>query len=395
MNPPSLRIHSIDVLRALTMVLMIFVNDLWSLKNIPQWLGHTEAMEDGMGLADTVFPAFLFIVGMSIPFSVHNRRIKGENKESIAWHILTRSIALLVMGLFLVNGEYINKEATGLQPVVWNSLCCFSFILVWNVYPKKVKPWMVRIAKTIGIVMLFILALNYRGGTEKIHGFQTYWWGILGLIGWAYLAAAIIYNFGGSNFYIPVISWLFFMVLCIAHHAGWLPDNNVINTLASPIGYGSMPAFTMGGILISMIFISFGSEKGHSKMMILLLAISIVLFVLGFYTRTYWGISKIRATPAWVLICSAITIIAFIMLHWMVDMKNKIHWFDFIKPAGNNTLLCYLLPYFAYAFVVLLGLSLPLFLLTGMIGLIKSLAFALLIVALAGILGKWGIRLKL
>ncbi len=57
------RIASIDILRALTMVLMIFVNDLWSLTNIPAWLGHVEKGVDGIGLADVVFPAFLFIVG--------------------------------------------------------------------------------------------------------------------------------------------------------------------------------------------------------------------------------------------------------------------------------------------------------------------------------------------
>ena len=36
------RVTSIDILRALTMILMIFVNDLWSLKDIPAWLGHVE-----------------------------------------------------------------------------------------------------------------------------------------------------------------------------------------------------------------------------------------------------------------------------------------------------------------------------------------------------------------
>lgn len=71
------RIASIDILRAITMVLMIFVNDLWSLQDIPAWLGHVTREADGMGLADTVFPAFLFIVGMSIPFAVASRRKKG------------------------------------------------------------------------------------------------------------------------------------------------------------------------------------------------------------------------------------------------------------------------------------------------------------------------------
>ncbi len=72
------RIASIDILRALTMVLMIFVNDLWTLNNIPEWLEHVKRGEDGIGLADVVFPVFLFIVGLSIPYAVDSRRKKGE-----------------------------------------------------------------------------------------------------------------------------------------------------------------------------------------------------------------------------------------------------------------------------------------------------------------------------
>ena len=76
------RVTSIDILRALTMVLMIFVNDLWSLKNIPAWLGHVERGVDGIGLADVVFPAFLFIVGLSLPFAIDHRRKKEIAKHS-------------------------------------------------------------------------------------------------------------------------------------------------------------------------------------------------------------------------------------------------------------------------------------------------------------------------
>ena len=68
------RIASIDILRAVTMLLMIFVNDLWTLKGIPLWLEHTQANDDGMGLADSVFPAFLFIVGLSIPYAIAARK---------------------------------------------------------------------------------------------------------------------------------------------------------------------------------------------------------------------------------------------------------------------------------------------------------------------------------
>jgi predicted acyltransferase len=59
-------------MRGLTLVLMLFVNDLY-MPGVPAWLGHTKASFDGMGLADWVFPGFMFMVGMSIPYSVGNR----------------------------------------------------------------------------------------------------------------------------------------------------------------------------------------------------------------------------------------------------------------------------------------------------------------------------------
>ena len=132
------RVASIDVLRAFTMVLMIFVNDLGSLNNIPGWLEHVERGVDGIGLADVVFPAFLFIVGLSLPFAIANRRKKGDTQWQLIKHILLRTVALLVMGVFLVNGETYNAEATGMARYLWNPLCCLSFILIWNAYPAEI-----------------------------------------------------------------------------------------------------------------------------------------------------------------------------------------------------------------------------------------------------------------
>ena len=63
---PKNRIASIDILRALTMYFMIFVNDLWTLREIPEWLGHAARGEDRLGFADIIFPLFLFIVGLSL-----------------------------------------------------------------------------------------------------------------------------------------------------------------------------------------------------------------------------------------------------------------------------------------------------------------------------------------
>jgi heparan-alpha-glucosaminide N-acetyltransferase len=56
----SERIISIDIMRGLTLLLMLFVNDL-NMDVAPAWLGHMKADFDGMGLADWVFPGFFFI----------------------------------------------------------------------------------------------------------------------------------------------------------------------------------------------------------------------------------------------------------------------------------------------------------------------------------------------
>jgi predicted acyltransferase len=45
------RIQSIDIMRGLTLFLMLFVNDLYT-PGVPEWLGHAVENEDRLGLAD-------------------------------------------------------------------------------------------------------------------------------------------------------------------------------------------------------------------------------------------------------------------------------------------------------------------------------------------------------
>ncbi|WP_232064517.1 hypothetical protein [Rhodocytophaga rosea] len=156
-----------------------------------------------------------------------------------------------------------------------------------------------------------------------------------------------------------------------------------------------MPALTLGGVLITLIYEYFARQHAFNKMILVLFGISVGLILLSMYTRTFWGISKLRATPAWLFLCSAITTLAFIAIYYVADIRKKAQWFSFIRPAGTDTLLCYLIPYFAYALVNVLGIHWPELMLTGLVGLLKSFVFALLCVVVTGILSKNGIRLKL
>jgi predicted acyltransferase len=390
----KLHIASIDILRALTMVLMIFVNDLWSLKEIPTWLGHVESGVDGIGLADVVFPAFLFIVGLSLPYAINNRRKKGDTDRQLVQHVLLRTLALLIMGVFLVNGETINEEATGMRRLIWNSVSCLCFILIWNTYPKTSNKAVVYSLKALGIITLLLFAFIYRGGpTGDTYTFGPHWWGILGLIGWAYLASGLITIFAHNNFYIIVCAWIFFALLSMISHAGLLP--NAVSFIPGAISGGTLTGLTMGGVLISMIFQYYRASNNNAKLTLVFICLSFVLIALSLLTRPYWGLAKLGATPAWLFLCSAFTILAFTAIYWLTDVYRNAYWFHVIKPAGTDTLLCYLMPYFAYTATGLLGIHLPDALLIGGVGLVKSLLFALLCAVLTGWLIKAGIRLKL
>ena len=65
------------------MFTMIFVNDLAGApkKFVPDWMVHfsdRHRHDSGMTFVDLVFPAFIFIVGMSVPFALGSRLSKGE-----------------------------------------------------------------------------------------------------------------------------------------------------------------------------------------------------------------------------------------------------------------------------------------------------------------------------
>lgn len=388
------RVTTIDILRALTMVLMIFVNDLWSLTNVPAWMGHVEAGVDGLGLSDVVFPAFLFIVGLSIPYALDNRRKKGDTDWNLVQHVLWRTVALLVMGVFLVNGESINAAATGMPRYAWGPICCLCFILLWNRYPDRANRMLVYSLRGVAIATLAVLAIVYRGGPDDaIRMFGPRWWGILGLIGWAYLVCGLVSVFARNRFFVILGAWIFLCCLAVLFHAGFVPD--FLSFIPPAIRGGTLSALTMGGVLTTLTFRHYRAKKDNRQLTLTFLGFSALLIGLSVLTRPYWGISKLSETPAWLFLCSAFTLLAFLVINWIADVYRKSHWFDIIKPAGTATLLCYLIPHFVYFTIRMLGIRFPEFMLDGGVGLIKSLLIALLCVAVTGGLLRLGVRMKL
>ncbi len=390
-----MRIASIDILRALTMLFMIWVNDFWSVTGVPKWLEHAAASEDYLGFSDIIFPLFLFIVGLSIPFAIQNRIKKNESRAVIARHIVIRSLSLLLIGVYMVNWETSHYESIPGGNQLWGLLMAIAVSLIWMNWKRSPveKKWHLPL-QVLGWAILVYLAIVYRGGPEGEFGMRTQWWGILGLIGWAYAFNALVYLYSRGNIWVLAASWLLLNALSVLKFTDMAIETDGFLSNFSVIYSGTVPAFTAAGIVATMIFKKL-SEKKLGLSYVLLIALGIGNVAYGLATRPIWGISKIQGTPSWLAICTGIGFLLFVILYYIADVKKQVHWAKIIAPAGTATLTCYLIPYYVYSIRGMTGIRLPEFLKIALIGLIVSFAFALAVVIFTGILEKKGFKLKL
>ena len=393
---PSRRLASIDTFRALTMFLMIFVNDLVLVKDVPAWLEHAGETEDRLGLADTVFPAFLFIVGLSIPFAIGGRIAKGFSRRNTFFHILRRSFALLAMGFFQVNYENYRGDGAVLSKYGWLLIVTIAFFLVWLDYPADLSKRRKQVLQGSGVLLLLVMVLLYKGGTaEDPEWMKPHWYGILGLIGWCYLLCALVYLFGKDRLPVLLTVLVFFLGFAVADKAGWLHFLLPVRRYVWIVGSGTLPALTMAGIATAVYYRRRVSDGKTLQGLMVLAVLALVALGTGFALRPLGGISKIHSTPCWILICMSISLGCFILLAFLVDKEGKAKWFRVFRPAGTSALTSYLLTYLHFAVFQLIGWRLPLILRTGDIGIGKSLVFAFLIVLLTGVLEKKKIRLSI
>lgn len=100
MHPDKInsRLLSLDVFRGLTIVLMILVNSPGN-QTAYSWLNHSAW--NGCSLADLVFPFFLFIVGVSLVFSLSKSLKQEIPKSRLLLKVFQRTLIIFIIGLFL------------------------------------------------------------------------------------------------------------------------------------------------------------------------------------------------------------------------------------------------------------------------------------------------------
>ncbi len=425
---PRARVASVDTLRGLTILLMIFVNDLGPAA--PSWMHHIKPSNaDGMTLADVVFPAFLFIVGIAIPLALE-RGSQTTNRWAQLSHIVTRTLGLLFMGLIQLNGE---RDRT-LGGPVWEMLAFTCLILAWSVVPREPggRRNLLIILKSVGFLGLVVLLAIFRGKPQPVDlpfwghveawvWLRTEWWGILGLIGWAYLTTAILWLVLGHRreWLMGALANLILLHLAMQrgglftrldnkHWLGWAkPMFKMIESVIGQIDQfvslgeatGSLAAISMAGCVLGTILRRDSDVATHRDRLRWALTFAVGLLLAGFITDTFEGINKIGATPTWCLWSAALTCVVWIFLYWVIDVAGFQGWTILVRPAGANPLLAYFLHPIIVVLIVVVGLGSRLLSYQGasnpyvVVG--GSLAMALVVCLVTGLLGRLGLRTRL
>jgi predicted acyltransferase len=340
------------------MFMMIFVNDLAGAgKVVPDWMVHFSDRHrggSGMTFVDLVFPAFLFIVGMSVPLALGGRIAKGQPLWKTLEHVALRTLSLLFIGILMVHGTP-DTAALGWSGHWWCVLMYLSAIAAFcSISPPGSTPqprsWQIAsfCIRLAGLGALIWLAFAFRGaGGERIVTLEplsvkTEWYGILGLIGWAYLVACIVFlGFQGKR---TAILGCMVLLMCLfaAERSGafegfWLGKIVGIGGTLGSLGGIAVAGLLLGSVLTASDISGLWARTKFTFWFAAGCAAAALLL-----NRAY-GISKNNATPSWCLWACAITASLWYLFYLVCDERPVKAVSRPLALAGQNVLLAYLI----------------------------------------------------
>ena len=314
-KPAVKRLHSLDALRGFDMFWImggegIFVG-LASLTGWPVfqwWAGQLEHVPwHGFHFYDMIFPLFLFIAGISFPFSLAKRIEKNDSRKSIYKHVISRGLLLLLIG------------------IVYNNGVNFDFA-------------------------------HMRYGS------------VLGRIGLAWMFAALIFMNTKLNFRIVwlfgilIIYWLLF-ILFPAHDLGATDPFSTQGNLAGYIDrlllpgrfccyeYGdsegilsTIPAICtalLGMLTGQFVSSQYLSNKPLRKVLYMILA-AIGLMILGRIWNIAFPINKYLWSSSFVLFVGGLSLLLFSIFYLIIDVWGYKKWTLYFVVIGMNPITIYL-----------------------------------------------------
>ncbi|GHT80809.1 membrane protein [Actinomycetota bacterium] len=311
-----MRVKAVDVLRGITVFLMLLVEFIPDSETAPKQLVHSEF--NGLTLADWVFPTFLFLMGASIYFSLSKNGFKPTKAAVI--HILRRSVILILIDYAIsylgVTLSYYNN----LKESDTNTRIFEAFFTHFD--EVRYSGALTRIAITYLVVSLLVLQLN--------HKFLPY---ICATILAVYYFILELFNgFAPDS---PALVFADNLILGPTH----IYTDDWSNF--DPEGVLSTPAAVVTvilGFMVGRALMNTNLEKLYDK----LIAASVVLFTVGFFWSYICPINKKIWSPTFVLITAALDILLVAVIHYIVDYKKHTKLVPLAQVFGANALISYI-----------------------------------------------------
>ncbi|MTW10510.1 DUF1624 domain-containing protein [Pseudoduganella eburnea] len=340
------RYQSLDVLRGLTVALMIVVNTPGNWSHVYAPLLH--APWHGYTLTDWIFPAFLFAVGNALAFTLPRYESLGD--RAVLAKVGKRTAIIVGLGLLL----------------------CVLPKLGGPLSEVRLPGVLQRIGLCFGISALVLHFLGARGALV---------FSVVALAGhWLLLALFGDYSLEG-NAGRAVDLWLF--------GPGHLYKGEGI--AFDPEGLlGTLPA-TVNVIAGYFAGRHLRDQGGTTRNVSVLAAIGAALSVLALCWAPLLPINKKLWTGSYVLISSGTALLVLAALAWLIEVRGIHRWTYFFEVFGKNTLFIYLLSQIAVIALDKTGTYAPLADSLEPIGSPKaaSLAFALLFMSATWLVGYW------
>ena len=159
------RYLALDVLRGMTIALMIIVNNPGSWSHIYAPFEHSEW--HGFTLTDLVFPTFLFVIGNAASFSL--KKYEKQSEAVFLKKVFTRTLLIFLIGLFLVAFPFVYRSGDDL--------------LLKNLMNMRIMGVLQRIALCYCLGSLIIHYLKLRGALIAGALILLGYWGILWFFG--------------------------------------------------------------------------------------------------------------------------------------------------------------------------------------------------------------------
>ena len=168
--PGTQRLVSLDAFRGAVMAFMIMVNNNGSEHNAYAQLRHSDW--HGWTLTDTVFPSFVWIVGVAITLSLGKRLAAGIPRSRLLVTALRRAAILFVLGLAVYAFPHFSLSHQRILGVLQRIAICYlaaSAIYLWCGVRGQIA-WLVGLLAAYWLIMMYAPVPGFGHGRLDVEG---------------------------------------------------------------------------------------------------------------------------------------------------------------------------------------------------------------------------------